>query len=1002
MGVVWAARDEDLDREIALKVLRTGATGPQMRMRLLREARAMARLKHPNVLTVHEVGTDGGRDFIAMELVDGTDLDAWLKTTPRAGDVMAAVLAAGRGLAAAHAAGLVHRDFKPHNVLRSKDGRVLVTDFGLARAMEGELRTIEVGPTQLAPARGTEQTMMAPVSGVEATAAPVELAGTLEVTPRAESATALPEKSPAALPETIDDSVLGSPLTQTGVILGTPAYMAPEQFEGTPPTPRSDQFAYAVTVWQALAGERPFTGASVNALREAVSQGAPARPRSMPVNVYAILARALAPVPSQRWPDLPALLTALEHATRAPQRRRRAAGLAASMAAVGAAVVVVMPSSQPAVDPNCADSTELIDRAWSSEIEQAQRARLPAHTNFDILARRASEYRTAWIGEHEAACKEQRSPIFPARIACLFGQRDELEAATRTLRQVPVELLSGRLPMGVVPRLETCRGATPLAPPRVPEQPVIAELVRSLRSDTLMLQAAGTIVEHRDALLARARATGWVPLVAETLVVTGNAYHRARAFIEARADLEEAIRLAEGTQYVRVAAVARVSLLEVETARSSDFGSPIALDKLLAATREAVLRAGDDPQLSGVIDLLESEILESRGAPLTKVRAVVQRARETFDTIEDARVERALVRLANLLVRDPSSTEAERAGLEADLRARDDSEAIAYARFALLRTDNRFADMHAAIDPHTPGPRPPPGPMVRLKVRVLNGKNGPVANATVVAWTGALVSDDLRLYTTRDFDGAIATTGPTGETEIDAPVGGGLVVQAKVPGQLHVLEPRVGPIAIPADAKGVTVEFGGTWSTGFTGHHEATVNERLTMALRYPVSPTTVWLPTVGVPGRVFNFANVTRPVTDDQVFTRRAGPRATRTMLGRLRVDALNAMSTIDVVVPAPGDATGGRVWIFAGHLAPLPATREAVDQLALVAVDVTTGWLHYVGSATTVQGRRYYTPEALHLVARQLPTGPFTACVVLDGSDAIPKCVTGTAEFETGIAIP
>jgi serine/threonine protein kinase len=131
MGVVHAAFDPDLERKVALKVLK-GDVDDQARQRLLREARAMARLTHPNVVTVHEVGSVGGRDYIAMELIDGVTLDEWLAQAKRSErEIINAMLAAGRGLAAAHAAGLVHRDFKPRNVLRHKDGRIVVTDFGL-------------------------------------------------------------------------------------------------------------------------------------------------------------------------------------------------------------------------------------------------------------------------------------------------------------------------------------------------------------------------------------------------------------------------------------------------------------------------------------------------------------------------------------------------------------------------------------------------------------------------------------------------------------------------------------------------------------------------------------------------------------------------------------------------------------------------------------------------------------------------------------------------------
>jgi len=203
---VWAARDPDLEREVAIKLLHNADAGPEQRARLLREARAMARLKHPNVLTVYEVDSEADRDFIAMELVEGTSLDAWLEAKPPAEEVWAAVIAAGRGLAAAHAAGLVHRDFKPHNVLRSRDGRVLVTDFGLARGLGDERHAPSAAPVAVPPATTTPAT-------------PGGLDETIEVAPPAHE-----HSQPSGRR---NDSLLDGTLTRTGAMMGTPAIRAP-------------------------------------------------------------------------------------------------------------------------------------------------------------------------------------------------------------------------------------------------------------------------------------------------------------------------------------------------------------------------------------------------------------------------------------------------------------------------------------------------------------------------------------------------------------------------------------------------------------------------------------------------------------------------------------------------------------------------------------------------------------------------------------------------------
>jgi len=221
MGEVYAALDGELGRTVAIKLLRPTmrAGGTRARARLLREAQALARLHHPNVVTVHDVGTDHERVFLAMELVEGPTLGEWLRQRARPWrEVRDAFVAAGRGLAAAHAAGIVHRDFKPHNVIVAS-GRVVVVDFGLARA------------------GGEEE-----------------------------------DSSPAASSPTTGE-MLGTDLTLTGERVGTPLYMAPELVAGGVVTAKADQFALCVALFEALYGRAPFAGRSLEELAAAVRRG---------------------------------------------------------------------------------------------------------------------------------------------------------------------------------------------------------------------------------------------------------------------------------------------------------------------------------------------------------------------------------------------------------------------------------------------------------------------------------------------------------------------------------------------------------------------------------------------------------------------------------------------------------------------------------------------------------------------------------------------------------
>ena len=389
MGVVYAAFDPDLERRVAVKVLPDGSAHHAARERLLREARAMARLAHPNVVHVYEVGSAGARDFVAMELVDGDTLAHWLRAARRdRADIVAAFLAAGAGLAAAHAAGVVHRDFKPHNVLRWRDGRVQVVDFGLARGV-GEIESSFVG---------------------------------------------------------------------------TPAYMAPEQWRGVPVGPAADQFAFCVAVWEALAGVRPFDGTSEE-IRAAVVRGpASLDDRAVPSGLRAVLRRGLAVDPDARFPTMDALLAAI-----ARTRRKRALPIALGVAAVGAAIALVLATRggraacpDPAIDP---------DVAWPADAE----ARLVAKGQGPVARVIAADV-ASWKSIRVGACAAEPEARAP-RLACLDAVMSTVAAVARGAE------LSDR--PGVDPGGLIEPSACATTPPRlVPPSPLTQELIAAVMRES--------------------------------------------------------------------------------------------------------------------------------------------------------------------------------------------------------------------------------------------------------------------------------------------------------------------------------------------------------------------------------------------------------------------------------------------------------------------------------------------------------------------------------------
>jgi formylglycine-generating enzyme required for sulfatase activity/tRNA A-37 threonylcarbamoyl transferase component Bud32 len=301
MGNVFAAYDPDLDRKVAIKVLRQRSTETDRargQARLVREAKAIAKLSHPNVVSIHDVGVHDGQVFLAMEFLAGGTLREWMNASPRSWrEVVKLFVEIGRGLAAAHTEGLTHRDFKPENVLLDKDGKPKVADFGLVRLS------------------GT---------GEQATSAPgVSSAPSLE--PRA----ALSADGAA-------------PLTRTRGLMGTPSYMAPEQFLGGDVGAASDQFAFCVALYEALHGERPFQGRTLIELADSVVEGQIGRTtkgREVAAWVQRILLRGLAREPQKRFPSMSALVRQLD---RDAMPARKVAFVAGTITIVAAALGLVV------------------------------------------------------------------------------------------------------------------------------------------------------------------------------------------------------------------------------------------------------------------------------------------------------------------------------------------------------------------------------------------------------------------------------------------------------------------------------------------------------------------------------------------------------------------------------------------------------------------------------------------------------------------------------------
>jgi serine/threonine-protein kinase len=592
MGIVYAAYDPTLDRRVAVKVLKHVSLTAGEETRLLNEGMAMAKLSHPNVVAVHDVGTFELGMFVAMELVEGETLRAWARKPHPWPEIVGMYLQAGRGLAAAHRAGIVHRDFKPDNAIVGADGRLRVVDFGLALTREDSEPT---GPTW------SEE-------GLTGTAEMAEMAG-------------------------------------------TPRYCPPEQLEGKSVDARADQYAFCASLWEALFGEPPFAGGDLLSRLAHAWDTVPRAPagKGVPDRIVAALTRGLSPEVHDRFATMGDLLALL-----APDPRKKRGLLVA--AAFGAAVLAAALSSAAArvLGPSqvCVGAEKELAGVWNDDRRAAiERALVAsgkpwAHAMAVSLSKVLDTYASEWTDMRRDACeathvrRAQSEALLDRRVECLGERAAELRSVTMRMSEPRDGLLDDapRAVYALTPLggcADTAALLAPIPPPADVETRAQVERVRMDLADARAMKHLGQYADAKPLLrdlVARAGATHYQPLEAEALEELGDDLEELGEVPDSVDALHRALLAAErGTDRARAASV-MVGLVwdlgmdQDQYARAHEYGdhAQALLDGL-----------GGDPSLEAVLDGYQSAVLRrERKLPeaLERARTTAAKRREVLGT----------------------------------------------------------------------------------------------------------------------------------------------------------------------------------------------------------------------------------------------------------------------------------------------------------------------------------------------------------------------------------